>query len=88
MEKKLQAALTAVTFKTLKAGTTLYNRFSLPVISTGRPFSYYRTVFFADAPAGEVLATLQGKTVVDVGCGLTPYVSDSMFQACREAGIG
>jgi len=87
MRKKLQAALTAQTFKMLKAGTTLYNRFSLPVISTGRSFAYYREVFFAGAQAQEVLSALKGKTIVDVGCGLTPYVSDSMFQACREAGI-
>ena len=30
---------------------------------------------------------LRGKVIVDVGCGLTPYLADSMFQACRREGI-
>ena len=61
--------------------------FSLPVISTGRSFAYYRKIFFGNRSQREVLRALVGKRVVDVGCGLTPYVSDSMFQICRKQGI-
>ena len=34
-----------------------------------------------------MLKSLEGKRVIDVGCGYTPYSDDSMFQACGDAGI-
>ena len=86
-ERGLQSTLSALTFRGMKANAELYEYFSLPVISTGRSFSYYRKIFFGNRSQREVLKTLEGKRVVDVGCGLTPYVSDSMFQICRKHGI-
>ena len=83
----LQSTLSALTFHGLKANADVYEFFSLPVISTGRSFAYYRKIFFGDRSQREVLKTLEGKRVIDVGCGLTPYVSDSMFQICRKQGI-
>ena len=83
----VQSALSALTFRGFKANADFYEHFSLPVISTGRSFAYYRRIFFANRSSHEVLQALAGKRVVDVGCGLTPYVSDSMFQVCRERGI-
>jgi len=71
----------------MKVNAELYQLFSLPVISTGRSFAYYRKIFFGNRSQREILGSLEGKSVVDVGCGLTPYVSDSMFQVCRENGI-
>jgi SAM-dependent methyltransferase len=83
----LQSTLSALTFHGMKANADICEYFSLPVISTGRSFAYYRKIFFGNRSQREVLKTLEGKRVVDVGCGLTPYVSDSMFQICRKQGI-
>ena len=87
LARGLQSTLSALTFHGLKANADVYEFFSLPVISTGRSFAYYRKIFFGDRSQREVLNTLEGKRVIDVGCGLTPYVSDSMFQICRKQGI-
>ena len=57
------------------------------MVHTARPFSYYRKVFYRGQPKAAVLNSLQGKRVVDVGCGYTPYAEDSMFRACHDAGI-
>ncbi|MDX1734452.1 MAG: hypothetical protein R3228_08790, partial [Halioglobus sp.] len=86
-ETTLQSTLSAITFRGLKANADFYSRFSLPVISTGRSFAYYRKIFFDNRPRREVLEGLAGQRIVDVGCGLTPYVSDSMFQVCVKEGI-
>ena len=87
LDRGLQSTLSALTFRSLKANADFYELFSLPVISTGRSFAYYRKIFFGNRSQREVLRALVGKRVVDVGCGLTPYVSDSMFQICRKQGI-
>ena len=87
LERRLQSTLSAFTFRGMKANADFYDFFSLPVISTGRSFAYYRKIFFGNRSEGEVLRALVGKRIVDVGCGLTPYVSDSMFQICRKQGI-
>ena len=86
-ERELHSRLSALTFRGLKANADFYDHFSIPVISTGRSFAYYRKIFFDNCSRREVLGRLEGKRVVDVGCGLTPYVSDSMFQACQKQGI-
>jgi SAM-dependent methyltransferase len=86
-DRGLQSTLSALTFRGMKANADFYEFFSLPVISTGRSFAYYRKIFFGNRSQREVLGALVGKRVVDVGCGLTPYVSDSMFQICRKQGI-
>lgn len=86
-DRGLKSTLSALTFRGLKANAEFHDLFSLPVISTGRSFAYYRKIFFGNRSQREVLKALVGKRVVDVGCGLTPYVSDSMFQICREQGI-
>ncbi len=86
-ERQLHSTLSALTFRGLKANADFYRSLSLPVISTGRSFAYYRKVFFDSASHRAVLRALQGKRIVDVGSGLTPHVSDSMFQVCRKRGI-
>ena len=87
LEDKVQPALADFTFKALGGFTRAYLGLSLPVLSTGRSFSYYRKIFFDKQSATKVLWDLQGQCVLDIGCGLTPYVSDSMFQACRQADV-
>lgn len=82
-----QRTLARVTFAVFDTQTKVNDRIKLPIISTGRPFSYYRKVFFQGRSEAEVLRDLQGKRIADVGCGLTPFVGDSMFQACERAGI-
>ena len=57
------------------------------MLHTARPFSYYRKVFYQGQPELIVLNSLQGKRLIDVGCGYTPYAADSMFRACHDAGI-
>jgi SAM-dependent methyltransferase len=84
---KKESTLAAATFGAAKGLTTAYQRLSLPVISTGRSFAYYRKLFFDGRTAASVLQQLEDKRILDVGCGLTPYVEDSMFQACNRAGI-
>ena len=86
-ENELHSKLSAFTFRGLQANANLHELFSLPVISTGRSFAYYRKIFFDNRSQRSVLDALQDKRIVDVGCGLTPYVSDSMFQICRKKGI-
>lgn len=56
-------------------------------ITTGRPFSYYRKVFFDDQTSQAVFASLKGKKVIDIGCGYSPYSEESMFRACHNEGI-
>jgi ubiquinone/menaquinone biosynthesis C-methylase UbiE len=87
MENKLHSKLSAFTFRGLRTNASFHEFFSLPVISTGRSFAYYRKIFFDNRSQQSVLQGLKGKRIVDVGCGLTPYVSDSMFQICRKKGI-
>jgi SAM-dependent methyltransferase len=87
IEDKVQPALADMTFRVLHSFTRAYNRLSLPVISTGRSFHYYRNIFFDNKPFSTVLQELQGQCILDIGCGLTPYASDSMFQACYKGGV-
>lgn len=79
--------LTHTTFALLRTQVWAAERLGLPAISTGRPFAFYRRVFFDDRPSEAVLDELEGKVVADIGCGLTPYVPNSMFQACWRAGV-
>jgi SAM-dependent methyltransferase len=61
--------------------------YSKGVVNTCRPFAYYRKVFFEGQSSQVVLASLKNHKILDVGCGYTPYVKDSMFRACHDAGI-
>ena len=59
----------------------------IDIMHTARSFDVYRRMFYRNRPASAVLGSLEGKRVVDVACGYTPYALDSMFQACRAANI-
>ena len=87
MNNRLKRAGASITFAGVKVVTGASNALKLPIVSTGRPFSFYRRVFFEDRGESEVLDDLRGKRILDVGCGLTPYTADSMFQACYREDI-
>lgn len=74
-------------FNALSSTARLYEKLGLSVVSTARPFSFYRKVFFHSRSEAAILAEIEGKTVVDIGCGLTPFTENSMFQACHKQGI-
>ncbi|MEP4484097.1 MAG: class I SAM-dependent methyltransferase [Halioglobus sp.] len=57
------------------------------MMHTARSFAAYRKVFYQNRPRSVVMNQLQGKRIVDVGCGYTPYADDSMFRAAYEAGV-
>lgn len=84
---RYQVALSDISFKVMGANLRLFKAMHLPVISTARPFEFYRKVFFEDACQADVLSSLASKRVVDIGCGLTPFTEDSMFQVCRRSGV-
>lgn len=87
MNSKLQQGITQFTFKTMHAFMAAYEHFNIPVISTTRPFHFYRKVLFNNQTKHQIKTELQGKVLVDVGCGLTPFIEDSMFQWCRRHNI-
>jgi len=83
----LQSLLSNLSFKTISGAIRFYDRSGLPGISTARPFLFYRKVFFNNLSETEVFTQLEGRTVLDIGCGLTPFTKNSMFQACNRKGI-
>ena len=87
MNSKYQEALAGITFQIMHAGMALYGTFNIPVISTTRPLRFYRRVLFDNQSKEQLQQNLQGKVLVDIGCGLTPFIEDSMFQWCRRQGI-
>ena len=63
--REIQSKLSSLTLRGLKANADFYDFLSLPVISTGRSFAYYRKIFFGNRSQRDVLATLVGKRIVD-----------------------
>lgn len=84
---KAQEQLSYMTFGVARAVTTVSNQLRLPVLSTGRSFRYYRQAFFESRSETEVFAELKDQTILDIGCGLTPFVRNSFFQRCDEQNI-
>ncbi len=76
-----------LSFATMQASLLSAQRRGVTMMHTARPFSVYRKVFYGGKSSHSVLRQLQGKRVVDVGCGYTPFMRDSMFRACHDAGI-
>ncbi|MCB9641008.1 MAG: class I SAM-dependent methyltransferase [Myxococcales bacterium] len=82
-----QDRMAEITYWTLRAEITAARWFRMNSLSTSRSFWLYRQLFFEGRSEEEVLSSLRDQVIVDVGCGFTPYFSDSMFQACEAAGI-
>ncbi len=74
-------------FLTYRAEIAVGRFVGMSMLSTSRSFGLYRRIFFEGRSARDVLEAVGGEVVVDVGCGFTPYFSDSMFQACEAEGI-
>jgi SAM-dependent methyltransferase len=87
LEQKLGGPIANISFALMRGYLRSAQRRGVGMMHTARPFSHYRKVFYQGQSRAEVLTSLTGKRVVDVGCGYTPYAEDSMFRACHEAGI-
>ena len=87
MRKQFQSHLSRLTFGVMKRSLSVYESFDLPVISTTRPFEFYRMALFDNDSETKLKLQLQGQTLIDIGCGLTPYIEDSMYQWCRHHAI-
>ena len=83
----LKSGLSHLTFRVMYTSMAAYESLNIPAISTARPFSFYRNAFFSNETETNVLNELNGQKLIDIGCGLTPFTDDSMFQACRREGI-
>ncbi len=87
LERNAGPPLADFVFVSMRQQVRALQKSGVPMLHTARPFSYYRKVFYAGASTKKVLNDLEGKRVVDIGCGYTPYAEDSMFQACRKNGV-
>jgi SAM-dependent methyltransferase len=87
IEQRLGGPIANMSFALMRGYIRSAQRRGVGMMHTARPFSYYRKVFYQGQSRRQVLQQLEGKRVVDVGCGYTPYAEDSMFRACHDAGI-
>ena len=87
IEQTLGRPIANMSFAVMHRYVRSAQRRGVAMMHTARPFSYYRKVFYRGESKSAVLESLQGKRLVDVGCGYTPYAGDSMFRACHDAGI-
>lgn len=87
LEQRVGRPLANINVALMRGYIRSIQRRGVDMVHTARPFSVYRKVFYRGRSAKEVLASLQDKRVVDVGCGYTPYAADSMFRACSDAGV-
>lgn len=87
MNGNYQDTLAKITFHVMHTTMAAYDRFNIPVISTTRPLRFYRKALFKGISKQQLKKELKNKTLVDIGCGLTPFIEDSMFQWCRRHGI-
>ncbi len=87
IDRHISKPIANVSFAMMHRQVRAIEKRGITMMHTARPFSYYRKVFYDGESAPQVLDNLAGKTVVDVGCGYTPYADDSMFQACRDTSV-
>ena len=87
LEQGLGGGIANISFAAMQSYLRSVQRRGVGMMHTARPFSFYRKVFYGNQSRTQVLKSLRDKRVVDVGCGYTPYATDSMFRACHDAGI-
>ena len=87
LEQDLGRPVANLSFTAMQNYLRSAQRRGVSMMHTARPFAFYRKVFYGNQSRGTVLNALQDKRIADVGCGYTPYASDSMFRACHDAGI-
>ncbi len=84
---RLGGSIANISFALMRGYLRSAQRRGVGMMHTARPFSHYRKIFYPGQSRSQVLKSLSGKRIVDVGCGYTPYAEDSMFRACHDAGI-
>lgn len=87
LEQGLGRPIANMSFAAMQSYLRSAQRRGIGMMHTARPFAFYRKVFYGNQSGSQVLKSLRDKRVVDVGCGYTPYATDSMFRACHDAGI-
>ncbi|MEM6583802.1 MAG: class I SAM-dependent methyltransferase [Pseudomonadota bacterium] len=87
LEQTLGRPVANASFAMMQGYIRSSRRRGIGMLHTARPFDLYRKIFFGGRSRSGVLRDLQHKTIVDIGCGYTPYARDSMFRACHDAGI-
>ncbi len=87
MIDRLGAPLADTSFAVMHHALGGMRLLGVDIMHTARSFATYRRMFYRNHAGAAVLASLEGKRVVDLACGYTPCAPDSMFQACRAAGI-
>lgn len=87
LEQGLGRPIANASFAMMRGYIRSVQRRGVAMMHTARPFDHYRKVFFQGQSRSRVLQSLQGKRVIDVGCGYTPFAADSMFRACHDAGV-
>lgn len=83
----LRTPIANISFAMMHRYVRSLQRYGVSMMHTARSFGYYRKVFYKNQARTTVLASLEGKRIVDVGCGYTPFAEDSMFRVCHDAGI-
>lgn len=79
--------LANISFAMMRRYIRSVQKVGVPMMHTARSFSYYRKIFYSNESVRAVIERLRGQRIVDIGCGYTPYASDSMFRACHDADI-
>ena len=87
LEKQFGPSIANMSFAMMHRQVHAVQKRGVSMMHTARPFAYYRKVFYKRHSEADVLDSLVGKTVVDVGCGYTPYADDSMFRVCHDQAI-
>lgn len=87
LDRHLGPPIAGLSCEALNHFISAARRGGVDMMHTARPFTYYRKVFYEGRSGYAVLRELRNKRIVDIGCGYTPYAEDSMFRACRNAGI-
>jgi SAM-dependent methyltransferase len=87
LEQGLGRPMANMSFAMMQTYLRSAQRRGVGMMHTARPFALYRKMFYGGQSRSAVLESLQGKRIIDVGCGYTPYAEDSMFRACHSAGI-
>ncbi|MFT4519313.1 MAG: SAM-dependent methyltransferase [Halioglobus sp.] len=87
LEQGLGRPMANISFAMMQTYLHSAQRRGLGMMHTARPFSLYCKMFYRSQSKSAVLKSLEGKRIIDVGCGYTPYAEDSMFRACHNAGI-
>ncbi|MEM7359158.1 MAG: class I SAM-dependent methyltransferase [Pseudomonadota bacterium] len=87
LEQRIGRPIANISFAMMQGYIRSMQRRGVGMLHTARPFSFYRKVFYQGKSEAEVLFRLREKRIVDIGCGYTPYATNSMFRACHDAGI-